>query len=161
MVFEACRPDARLTEALSIALPSLQQICLCELYRKSICVVWFRWLLWGERLIFVEPYRLSKMICIYVYVVIKQKIPRPDHVQINKNGHPQLNTVLEISNRFCIAFSFCMHIIYNQSWIQAMWIWVYLTCSTFSGTTLRDLIYVYWYGSPTGDTYAIILFPMF
>ena len=44
------------------------------------------------------------------YVVIEQKIPRPDHVQIDKNGHPQLNTVLEISNQFCIAFSFCMHI---------------------------------------------------
>ena len=58
----------------------------------------------------MEPYRLSKIICTYVYVVIKQKIPRPDHVQIDKNGHPQLNTVLEISNQFCIAFSFCMHI---------------------------------------------------
>ena len=23
------------------------------------------------------------------------------------------------------------------------------------------IIYVYWYGSPTGDTYAAILFPMF
>ena len=61
-------------------------------------------------MIFVEPYRLSKMICTYVNVVIKQKIPCPDHVQIDKNGHPQLNTVLEISNQFCIAFSFCMHI---------------------------------------------------
>ena len=26
---------------------------------------------------------------------------------------------------------------------------------------LYGIIYVYWYGSPTGDTYAIILFPLF
>ena len=31
----------------------------------------------------------------------------------------------------------------------------------YSAEPPYGIIYVYWYGSPTGDTYANILFPMF